>query len=138
MKISKKQHIQPDGVFNGSLLDFTQVVVSPPGKMIFVSGQVPMDENLEVVGDSDLAAQTEQVLKNLGLALKAAGADASDVTMIRVYFVDYKPEYAKIVRPMLNKFFAGNPPSASTWIGVATLANPQLQIEIEAFAVVES
>ncbi|MBH8563644.1 RidA family protein [Nostoc sp. CENA67] len=133
--MTEKQYIQPEGIFDGSALGFTQVVTSPPGTLVFVSGQVPWDINRQLVGDTDLAAQTEQVLKNLDLALKGAGASVSDVTMIHVFFVDYKPDYAAIVIPILNKFFGGKPP-ASTWLGVQTLANPHLRIEIEAIAVV--
>lgn len=44
------------------------------GNMLFTSGQIPINPasgNVEAVG---IAAQTEQVMKNLGEVLKAAGA----------------------------------------------------------------
>lgn len=133
-----KEYLQPNTMFDGSPLGFTQVVTSPPGKLVFISGQVPWDINRELVGGSDLAGQAQQVLKNVGNALVAAGAKPSDVTLLRVFFVDYQPEYAGIVLPLIAQFFQGGPPPASTWIGVQSLANPLLRIEMEAIAVIEA
>ena len=58
--------------------------------------------------------------------------------MLRVYIVDYKPEYAGALAPHLNSFLGGATPPASTWIGVQSLAAPGLLIEIEAIAVVSA
>ena len=76
------EHIQPPGLFASGQFGFTQVVTSPPGKLVFVSGQVAFDENAQVVG-SDLAAQAQQALENLGRALAAAGASPADVEIGR-------------------------------------------------------
>ncbi len=131
-----KEYIQPSELFASERFGFTQVVVSPPGKLVFVSGQVAWDAERKLVGGSDLAAQAKQALTNLGNALRAAGATASDVTMLRVYIVNYKPEYAGALAPHLSSFFEGATPPASTWIGVQSLAAAELLIEIEAMAVI--
>ncbi len=39
---------------------FTQVVTSPPGRLVFVSGQVGLDRDLKLVGEGDVAVQAEQ------------------------------------------------------------------------------
>lgn len=132
----EKDYIQPPEIFRSERFGFTQVVASPPGRLVFVSGQVAWDPDLKLVGGSDLAAQAQQALVNLGHALRAAGASPSDVTMLRVYIVDYKPEYASALIPHLRSFLGGATPPASTWIGVQSLAAPGLLIEIEAVAVV--
>jgi enamine deaminase RidA (YjgF/YER057c/UK114 family) len=133
-----KQYIQPPELLSSERLGFTQVVASPPGRLISVSGQTAMDRELKVVGGADLAAQAKQALANLGHALRAAGAAPSDVTSLRIYVVGYKPEYARVLgRPLLD-FFEGGPPCAQTLLGIQALALPELLIEIEATAVVEA
>lgn len=131
-----KQHIQPPQLFPSERFGFTQVVTSPPGRLVFISGQVAWNPQLELVGGSDLAAQAEQALENLAHALDAAGASPSDITMLRTYIVDYEPEYAGKLAPHFSRFLGGAPPPASTLVGVQSLAAPGLLIEIEAVAVV--
>jgi enamine deaminase RidA (YjgF/YER057c/UK114 family) len=130
-----KQHLEPPELFRSERFGFTQVVTSPPGKLVFVSGQVAWDAELKVVGGDDLALQAQQALGNLTHALAAAGASPADVTMLRTYIVDYKPEYAGMLAPHFSRFLDGARPPASTWVGVQALAAPGLRIEIEAVAV---
>jgi enamine deaminase RidA (YjgF/YER057c/UK114 family) len=133
--MSEKQFIQPSDTFDSKRFGFTQVVTSPPGKLVFVSGQVALDRDLKLVGGGDVAAQAEQALRNLGSSLRAAGASPSDITMLRAYIVDYRPEFGAQLAPHFERFFEGRPP-ASTQIGVQALAAPGLLIEIEAIAVI--
>ncbi len=134
--MSAKQHLQPDGLFPSQRMGFTQVVTAAPGTLVFISGQVAWDADRKLVGEGDLAAQADKALENLGTALSAAGASPADVTMMRVYVVDYQPEHGAIVGPAVGRFYGDNPPAASTWVGVKALAAPQFLIEIEAIAVV--
>ena len=90
----------------------------------------------KLVGGSDLAAQTEQVMRNVGLALAAAGADFSHVVKITTYVVNYKPEHRAIIGKARAPFFKNAPP-ASTLVGVSALALPEWLVEIEAIAVVD-
>lgn len=133
--MSAKELIQPDETFDSKRFGFTQVVTSPPGRMVFVSGQVALDRDLKLVGEGDVAAQAERALLNLGHSLSAAGAAPKDVTMMRTYIVGLKPEYGATLAPHFEAFFEGRPP-ASTRVGVEALAAPGLLIEIEAIAVV--
>ncbi len=130
-----KEHLAPPELFRSDRFGFTQVVTSPPGKLVFVSGQVAWDTELKIVGGADLSTQAEQALANLGHALAAAGASPADLTMLRTYIVDYKPEFAGLLAPHFNQFLGGASPPASTWVGVQALAAPGLLIEIEAVAV---
>jgi enamine deaminase RidA (YjgF/YER057c/UK114 family) len=129
------EHIQPEGLFASEPLGFTQVVTSPPGKLVFVSGQVALDENAQVVGPGDLRAQAEQALANLGRALEAVGASPADVAFLRIYIANYDPSKLAVLGPLLPKFF-GNKLPAQTLLGVQALATPDLLIELEALAVV--
>jgi len=131
-----KEHLSPAGLFSTEGFGFTQVVTSAPGKTIHVSGQVAWNAERKLVGGNDLGQQAEQALANLRTALAAAGATPRDVVFLRVFVVNYRPEHARVLSPLLEKFFAGGAPPASTWLGVQSLANPAFLIEIEATAVV--
>ena len=131
-----REHLQPEGVFESGAFGFSQVVTTGPGKLVFVSGQVGWDADMKLVGGTDLRGQAEQALANLGRCLAAAGAAPADVTMMRVYVVGYRPEHGAVLGPLIRDFHAGGRPPASTWIGVAALASPELLVEIEAVAVV--
>jgi enamine deaminase RidA (YjgF/YER057c/UK114 family) len=103
--------------------------------MIYTAGQVPIDEQGNLVGAGDLAAQAEQVMRNVGLALAAAGASYADVVKITTYVVNYKPEHRAIIGKVRAAFFANGTPPASTLVGVAALAMPEWLVEIEAVAI---
>jgi enamine deaminase RidA (YjgF/YER057c/UK114 family) len=131
-----KQHISPPGLFSTKGLGFTHVVTSAPGVTVHVSGQTAWSAERKIVGGSDLRLQAEAALGNLRTALAAAKATPSDVVALRVYVVNYKPEYGAVLSPLFESFFAGGPPPASTWLGVTSLAVPGFLIEIEAMAVI--
>ena len=58
------------------------------GPFVFVSGQVPRDPATgQLVGD-DVESQTRQVIRNIERALKAAGAELSNVVSVTVYLAD--------------------------------------------------
>ncbi len=133
--MSTIEHLRPKGLFNNPA--YSQVVTASGTKTIYVSGQVSMDENGAVVGAGDLAAQTTQALRNLGLALDAGGASFADVVKITTFVVNYAPEHRAIIAKARAPFFAGGEPPASTLLGVSALAVPEWLIEIEAVAVVD-
>ena len=132
-----KRHISPRSLFSTKRLGFTHIVTSSPGTTVYISGQTAWDADRKIVGGTDLRLQAEQSLRNLRTALEAAGASPADVVFVRLYVVNYRAEHAAVLSPMLEAFFAGAPPPASTWVGVQSLAVPDFLIEIEATAVVE-
>ena len=115
---------------------FTHVVSATPGKTIYVSGQVSVNERAEVVGKGDLRAQVERVFANLTVALASAGATFHDVVKITYFVVDLKPEHVAHVREVRSKYLNMDAPPASTLIGIAALVVPEWLIEIEVVAVV--
>jgi enamine deaminase RidA (YjgF/YER057c/UK114 family) len=107
------------------------------GQMIYLSGQIALDPDRQLVGKEDLRAQIIQVFKNIQTALAAAGATFEDVLKLTYYIVDYKPEDRFVIREVRGQFLSSENPPASTLIGVQSLALPDLLIEIEAVAVVD-
>lgn len=129
-----KNVITPGGLFDSSQFCYSQVV-SASGRLVFVAGQVGWDENGEVVSE-DLDAQARKALSNVRAAIEAAGGGIADLTMMRTFIVDYRPEFVELLLPIYQEFFAGIEPPAQTWLGVQSLALPELKIEIEAQAVI--
>lgn len=133
--MSKIEHLRPEGL--PQTPTYSQVVVASGTRTIYVSGQVPVDEHGALIGTGDLGAQTTQVMRNLGLALAAAGATFADLVKITTYVVAYRPEHRAIIGKARGSFFSDKAPPASTLVGVSALAMPEWLIEIEGVAVVE-
>lgn len=132
--MSAIEHPHVDGLFKNPA--YSHVAIASGARTVYIAGQVAMDSEGNLVGAGDLGAQTEQVMRNLGLALAAAGASFADVVKITTYVVDYKPEHRAIIGKARSPFFAGREPPASTLVGISALAAPGWLIEIEAVAVV--
>jgi enamine deaminase RidA (YjgF/YER057c/UK114 family) len=133
--MSKLDYPRPKGLLHNP--GFSQVVVATGTRVIHTAGQVSIDEHGMLVGVGDFAAQTEQAMRNIGLALVAAGASYADIIKITTYVVDYKPELRAVIGKARAPFFANRPPPASTLVGVTALALPDWLVEIEAIAVVD-
>ena len=132
----KRETINPNTLFDPSQYGFSQIVVSNPGKMVFISGQVAWDENMTIVGVNDLAKQTQKSLDNLELAIHAAGGTLENIVSLRIYRVNYQPQDGAIIQQLLKEYFGTTNPPASTWISVQGLANKAFMVEIEAQAVI--
>ncbi len=133
-----KKTINPSTLFNSKQYGFSQIVVAKPGKMVFISGQVAWDENLNIIGKGDLALQMEKSLTNLKTAIESAGGTLADIVMLRIYKVDYQQVDGAIISAALLKYFGTDNPPASTWLNVKGLANANFMVEIEAQAVLSS
>ncbi len=78
--ISTKQAPEPVGPYNQAIL---------AGGWLYCSGQIALDPDTGlIVGDKDVIAETEQVLKNLLAVLKAAGAKTTNVVKTTIYLKD--------------------------------------------------
>lgn len=132
----KKTYINPEALPDWKEF-FTQVVtVEAHGiKTIYVSGQVGVDTQQNLVGDGSLSTQSKQAFANLATALASAGASLADVVKITVYVVNYKYEDVTVLGALIQQHFAAAPPPACSLIGVQALARDEFLIEIEATAV---
>jgi enamine deaminase RidA (YjgF/YER057c/UK114 family) len=116
---------------------FTQVVVAPAGKLVYVSGQVPLNSSGDVVGKGDFRAQVTQVMENLKTALAAAGATMTDLIKLNYYVVNLKPDQVSVIREVRAKYLSAERPPAGTLVGVTALVRQDYMIEIEAVAAVK-
>ena len=107
------------------------------GKFLFISGQISVDANGQVVGKNDLKAQTVQVYENIKSLLKEAGCTFEDVVKMNIYVVNYQPEHGALIREIRKNYLSEKNPPASTLVGVTSLFHPDYLIEIEAVALVK-
>ena len=133
--MAERKFIYPQGLMRPPT--YTPVVAARGGRTIYISGQVPVNENGELVGKGDLAAQAERVFHNIDMALKGAGATFADVVKINTYIVGYKPEYRSVMHQVRSKYVSKDSPPASTMVGVQALALADYLIEVEAVAVAD-
>ncbi len=103
------------------------------GAYVYISGQIAVDAEGQVVGAGDFERQARQVFGNLHLALAAAGMNFSHVVKLNLYLTDMG--HAPIMSRVRAEYIGSSPPPASTLIQVAGLAYPELLFEAEAIAV---
>jgi 2-iminobutanoate/2-iminopropanoate deaminase len=101
------------------------------GNLLFVSGQIPIDPASGALIDGDIAAQTEQVMRNLGALLRAAGGSFDNVVRTTVFLADMSDFAA--MNEVYSRHVAAPPPARAT-VQVARLPR-DVKIEVDAIAV---
>jgi 2-iminobutanoate/2-iminopropanoate deaminase len=117
---------------------YSQIAEITSGKLVLIAGQVPHDVNDKMVGEGNFEAQVEQVFKNLGLALKAAGGDWKNLVKINNYcHISVTQELRNGYRPIRDRYINTAAPPVSTFIYVPRLAQPNWLFEMDAMAVID-
>ena len=115
---------------------FTQVVVATgPVKTVYIGMQNAVDAARNIVGKGDIAAQTEQVLKNVQACLEAAGARPEHLVHWNIYIAQGQPIQSAFEVGMRWWGRRPNPPANSV-IFVPAFTPPDFLIGIDAIAVV--
>lgn len=130
--------VNPEGIVKPD--SYYQLAIAAGSRTVFLSGQIAQDENGNLVGAGDLAAQAEQAYLNVATALAGIGAGFENVAKTTVYVVDWTPDKmeALVTGAMRAAGRIGfDPRKAMTLIGVAALATPDYLIEVEAIAVLD-
>jgi enamine deaminase RidA (YjgF/YER057c/UK114 family) len=104
--------------------------VTASGRTAYVSGQVALDKDGQLIGPGDLRAQTGQSLRNLENILRELGATWFDVIRFTWYLTDVTE--VQVVRDVRDEFLGDAPKPASSLIQVAGLFRADLLIEVEA------
>jgi len=101
------------------------------GNLLFISGQIPVDPSTGNLIDGDIAAQADQVMRNLTALLRAAGASFTNVVRTTVYLADMN-DFAGM-NEVYSRYIVDPPPARAT-VQVARLPR-DVKIEIDAIAV---
>jgi 2-iminobutanoate/2-iminopropanoate deaminase len=125
MQATERQEIRVDGL-GEPISHYTDAVRF--GDLLFISGVAPVDKAGRVPSD-DVVEQAVKVFENMKAILDASNATFGDVLKVTVFLTDVNDRTK--VNPVRQRYF-GNARPASTLIGVAKLALPEMKIEIEA------
>lgn len=98
------------------------------GNLVFTSGQIALSPEGVVVGE-DITAQTEQVMKNLGAVLSAAGSSYEKAVKTTCFLADIK-DFAAF-NEVYGKYFVSKP--ARSCVAVKDLPKGVL-VEVEVIA----
>lgn len=125
-----EHYVRPEGMPPGNGYSHA---VAATGRIVVVSGQLPLDAGGVLVGPGDAAAQMAQVFENLRAALAAAGATMDQVVKLTVFLMDLGdlPAFRKV----RDSYIALERPPASSLVQVSGLVLPEARVEIEAIAV---
>lgn len=112
---------------------YTHVVETNARRTVYISGQVALDKDGNIVGENDLYAQSVQVFENVKHALAAVGATYADVVKLNTFVTNISQ--IQILRDVRRLYITGDNPPASTTVEVSRLFRPGLLIEMDATAV---
>lgn len=114
--------------------DYSQAWEVQNARLIFVSGQVPVDAAGKIIGVGDIVVQTRTVWENLKHVLEDAGASIQDVVKLNFYVTNMS-EFRDKAERIRREYFPHDLPT-STLVEVKSLARPEFMVEIEAVAAV--
>ena len=130
--MNQVKFINPEGLMKSPA--FSQAVaIGGKGKTIYIGGQNAVNAKGEAIGKGDIAAQTEQIMKNIGIALEATGCTYKNIVKFNIYIKqgeDVQKAFEASQKYMPNN---GTPPLV-TALFVAGMGNPDYLLEVEATA----
>lgn len=108
------------------------------GTVVHVAGQAPFNDRGQVVGKGDFVLQFTQVMRNLKIAIEAAGGRPNQYAALTIYVTDLEAYWnnKKPLGAAYQKVFGKHFP-AITLVEVKRLYNPDCMLEISGIAVVD-
>jgi len=101
------------------------------GNTIYLSGQIPLDRDGNLVGAGDIEAQAAQAYHNIEAILTELGASMDDIVKMTTYLT--RRDDLDGFRRARNRVFS-DPFPLNTLLFVSGLAHPDYLVEIEAIA----
>ena len=89
---------------------YSQAIKS--GNMLFLSGQIAIQKSTGNIITSDIVAETNQVMSNLGEILKSAGMDFKDIVKTTIFLKDMG-SFPR-VNEVYGRYFQEAPPARET------------------------
>ena len=99
-------------------------------RMVFSSGQIPLDPATGELVEGDIGVQTERVLQNLAAVLEGAGLGLADVVKATVYLADLADFQA--MNQVYARHFPSDPPARTTIAAGGLPKGARLEIDVVA------
>lgn len=129
----------PDGLLQP--VPYHHVSVATGTRHVHIAGQIARDADGAHVATGDLTGQVEQALRNTARALTGAGATFSDVVRLRFFATQWRPEhmgaFIQGVENVAAEIGLELPLPPASLIGVDILFEPDVLVEVEAYAILE-
>jgi enamine deaminase RidA (YjgF/YER057c/UK114 family) len=103
-------------------------------RVLLCAGQTSVDENGTPINAGDMTAQVNKAMDNLEAVLAKADMTLANVVRLNIYTTDVEAIFPALPAWAGRLGAAGCQP-ASTLLGVARLAFPELMVELEATAI---
>ena len=133
------QYLNPAGLMQQT--PYHHVAAASGTTHLYLSGQVSRAADGTPIAPYDLGGQVAQVMRNVATALAAAGASFENVVHQRFYVVKWRPEHTEefmgALAAVAEEVGLAFPMPPTTLIGVESLFEPDILVELEASAVTD-
>jgi 2-iminobutanoate/2-iminopropanoate deaminase len=102
------------------------------GSFLFLSGEIPRDNETGEIVRGDIAAATRKVMQNIGQTLKSKGLGYGDIAMVTIYLKDLS-NYDAMNQAYSEFFESGRAPARAT-VQVSRLAlDADMEVAVVAY-----
>jgi enamine deaminase RidA (YjgF/YER057c/UK114 family) len=133
------QLLTPEGMFQP--VPYHHVSVGTGSRQVHVAGQIARDAEANHIAPGDLTGQVAQALRNTARGLAGAGATFADVVRLRFFVTHWSPEkmgdFMAGLESVSDELGIPRPLPPVSLIGVDYLFEPDVLVEVEAFAVLD-
>ncbi|MEU4362271.1 Rid family hydrolase [Promicromonospora sp. NPDC023987] len=133
------QLLTPEGMFQP--VPYHHVSIGTGSRHVHVAGQIARDGEANHIATDDLAGQVAQALRNTARGLAGAGATFSDVVRLRFFVTHWSPEkiddFMAGITSVTEELALPQPLPPLSAIGVDYLFEPDVLVEVEAYAILD-
>jgi enamine deaminase RidA (YjgF/YER057c/UK114 family) len=133
------QLFTPEGMLQP--VPYHHVAVGTGTRQVHIAGQIARDADANLIATGDLTGQVAQVLRNTAVGLGGAGASFADVVRLRFYVTKWSPEkigdFMAGIERVAEELALPTPLPPVSLIGVDSLFEPDVLVEVEAVAVLD-
>lgn len=133
------QLLTPEGMFQP--VPYHHVAIGTGTRQVHVAGQIARDAEANPIATGDLTGQVAQALRNTARGLAGAGASFSDVVRLRFFATQWSPEkmddFMAGIESVIEELGIPRPLPPLSLIGIDYLFEPDVLVEVEAFAVLD-
>ena len=134
------QLLTPEGMFQP--VPYHHVAVGTGTRQVHVAGQIATrDTEGNALETGDLSGQVAHALRNTARGLAGAGASFSDVMRLRFFVTRWSPEkidgFMAGIESVTEELEIPQPLPPTSLIGVDYLFEPDVLVEVEAYAILD-